>query len=95
MQSAQALSWWLATMLGGYLGDRFTGRTAMFLGFTLVFIGFSHLVVGFVSSYWILMASMLLIGGAPAMFHPFAIGELSRRFADRRDSPYRCTAWAA
>ena len=84
LQSAQALSWWLATMLGGYLGDRFTGRTAIFLGFTLAFIGFSHLVVGFISSYWILMASMLLIGGAPAMFHPFAIGELSRRFADRR-----------
>ena len=41
--SAQALSWWLATMLGGYLGDRFTGRTAMFLGLTMVFIGFSQL----------------------------------------------------
>ena len=82
--SAQALSWWLATMLGGYLGDRFTGRTAMFLGLTMVFIGFSQLVVGFVSNYWILLAAMLLIGGAPAMFHPFAIGELSRRFPDRR-----------
>lgn len=84
LQSAQALSWWLATMAGGYLGDRFTGMTAVFLGVTLVLIGFSHLVVGYISSYWILLVSMLLIGGAPAMFHPFAIGELSRRFADRR-----------
>ena len=82
--SAQALAWWLATMLGGYLGDRFTGRTAIFLGLTMVLIGFSQFVVGFVNNYWILLAAMLLIGGAPAMFHPFAIGELSRRFPDRR-----------
>ncbi len=82
--TAQALAWWLATMLGGYLGDRFTGRTAIFLGLTLALIGFSQVVVGFVNNYWILLAAMLLIGGAPAMFHPFAIGELSRRFPDRR-----------
>ena len=82
--SAQALAWSLATMLGGYLGDRFTGRTAIFLGLTMTLIGFSQFVVGFVSNYWILLAAMLLIGGAPAMFHPFAIGELSRRFPDRR-----------
>jgi MFS family permease len=82
--SVRALSWWFATMASGYLGDRFTGRTAIFLGITLVLIGLSQVVVGFVSNYWILLASMLLLGGAPAMFHPFAIGELSRRFPDRR-----------
>ena len=84
LQSVQSLAWWFGTMAGGYLGDRFTGMTAVFLGFTLVFIGVSHFVIGFIPSFWILLSAMLLIGGAPALFHPFAIGELSRRFADRR-----------
>ncbi len=82
--SVRGLSWSIATVAGGYLGDRYTGKTAVFLGFTLVFIGLSQFVVGYASSYWVLLATMFLIGGAPAMFHPFAIGELSRRFPDRR-----------
>ena len=44
----------------------------------------SYALAGFAPGYWPLLVVMFLMGIGPAMFHPPAIGELSRRFPDRR-----------
>src|SRR5207245_7236648 len=46
-------------------------------GSALLTIGLSH-------TYLMLIFAMLFMGFGPSMFHPPAVGALSRRFADRR-----------
>lgn len=82
--TVQQFTGWAATMGAGYLGDRFTTKTGLMLGLSLGLTGAALLILGFADSYLTLTAGMLLMGLGPSMFHPPAIGALSRRFADRR-----------
>jgi MFS transporter, FSR family, fosmidomycin resistance protein len=82
--SVQQFTGWAATMSAGYLGDRFTHKTGVMLGLSLGFTGLALLILGFAPSYLVLLGGMLLMGLGPSMFHPPAVGALSRRFADRR-----------
>ncbi|HLF72159.1 MAG TPA: MFS transporter [Dehalococcoidia bacterium] len=82
--TTQQLTGWLATMSAGYLGDRFTHRTGLMLAFSLGMSGASLLVMSLAPSYGVILIAMLLMGFGPSMFHPPAVGALSRRFADRR-----------
>ena len=75
---------WVTTMGGGYLGDRFAHRAPLLLGVSLSLMGVSYFLVGKAPNYWMMLAAMLLVGIGPALYHPLAIGELSRRFPDRR-----------
>ena len=82
--SVQQVSGWMATMGAGYLGDRFTRKTSLMLATSLAIVGFSLLLLGVARSYLMLVVAMLCMGFGPSMFHPPAVGALSRRFADRR-----------
>ncbi len=82
--SARQVTSWGTTIGAGYLGDRFTSKAPLILGLSLGLLGFSFFLAGRATSYWVMLAVMLLMGLGPALFHPPAIGELSRRFPDRR-----------
>lgn len=70
-------------MGAGYLGDRFASRTSLMLGIALGLMGVSHFMAGSAPTYWIVFGAMLLVGIGPSLYHPPAIGALSRRFPDR------------
>ena len=75
---------WVVTMGAGYLGDRFAHRAALLLGLSLTLMGGAFFLAGSANSYWPMFAAMLLIGVGPSLYHPPAIGALSRRFPDKR-----------
>lgn len=82
--SVQQVFSWVATMGAGYLGDRFARKTSLMLALSLVIVSGSLLVLGVAHSYVLLLVGMVCLGFGPSMFHPPAVGALSRRFADRR-----------
>ena len=82
--TASAVAWWSSTMVAGYLGDRFSNRAGLMLAISLSLMGGSLFLAGFAPSYVTMLAVMFLAGIGPSMFHPPAIGELSRRFLERR-----------
>lgn len=81
--SQQAMGWFV-TMGAGYLGDRFANRAALILGLSLSLMGIAFFLAGEATSYWVMLVAMLLAGIGPSLYHPPAIGALSRRFPDKR-----------
>ena len=75
---------WITTIGAGYLGDRFANRSSLMLGVSMALMGVSFLLTGYAASFWVMLVVMLLVGVGPALYHPPAIGALSRRFPDRR-----------
>ena len=75
---------WVTTIGAGYLGDRFAHRASQMLGISLCLMGLSFFLAGNAASYWTMFAAMLLVGIGPSLYHPPAIGSLSRRFPDKR-----------
>ncbi len=84
LATAQSMSNGLSTLTAGFLGDRFSNRASQMLGLSLGLMGLSFLLAGYAPSYWTMFAVMFLVGVGPAIFHPPAISELSRRFPERR-----------
>ena len=82
--SVRQVTAWATTLGAGYLGDRFINRAPLMLGFSLGLLGVAFLLAGYASSFWTMLLVMLLIGIGPSLFHPPALGVLSRRFPDRR-----------
>lgn len=79
----QATSWG-TTILSGYLSDRFVNKSAIILGFSLGLLGLAFYIAGNAPNYMGMLGAMLLAGFSPSLFHPPAIGTLSRHFPDRR-----------
>ena len=84
LAAARQVTGWFTTMGAGYLGDRFASRASLMLGISLSLMGVSFFLAGNASSYWVMFAAMLVVGLGPSLYHPPAIGALSRRFPDRR-----------
>jgi MFS family permease len=84
MATVQQFSSWGATVTSGYVGDRFVSKTALMLGLSLALVGVSYFILGISDTYAMLLPAMLLVGIGPSIYHPPAIGALSRRFANRR-----------
>jgi FSR family fosmidomycin resistance protein-like MFS transporter len=84
LATVQQTSSWGSTMTSGYLGDRFTRLTAIMLGLSLALTGISYFFLGIAESYAFLLPAMLLVGVGPSLYHPPAIGALSRRFTSAR-----------
>ena len=82
--TTQQFTGWMATMSAGYLGDRFTQKTGLMLGFSLAMTGVGAVDHEHRAGLRRPAAGMLFMGFGPSMFHPPAVGALSRRFADRR-----------
>ena len=75
---------WVSTVGAGYLGDRFANRASLMLGASLTLMGVSYFLAGSAPTYWLMFLAMLLVGVGPSLYHPPAIGALSRRFPDKR-----------
>ncbi|MCH7746441.1 MAG: MFS transporter, partial [Chloroflexi bacterium] len=75
---------WVTTVGAGYLGDRFANRASLILGISLMLMGVSYFALGSAPNYWVMFLAMLLVGIGPSLYHPPAIGALSRRFPDKR-----------
>ena len=75
---------WVSTVGAGYLGDRFANRASLMLGTSLTLMGVSFFLAGRAPTYWLMFLAMLLVGVGPSLYHPPAIGALSRRFPDKR-----------
>ncbi|MCH7785992.1 MAG: MFS transporter [Chloroflexi bacterium] len=75
---------WVTTIGAGYLGDRFANRASLILGISLLLMGVSYFALGSAPNYWVMFLAMLLVGIGPSLYHPPAIGALSRRFPDKR-----------
>jgi FSR family fosmidomycin resistance protein-like MFS transporter len=84
MATVQQSSGWVSTMTSGYLGDRFTRWTALMLGISLALTGISYFVLGVATTYAVLLGAMFFVGLGPSIYHPPAIGALSRRFTSAR-----------
>ena len=78
------LTGWVTTVAAGYLGDRFANRASLMLGISLSLMGFAYFIAGFAPNYLAMLAAMLLVGIGPSLYHPPAIGALSRKFPDKR-----------
>ncbi len=75
---------WGTTIGAGYISDRFTSKTPLILGISLGLLGVSFWMAGHAKNYATILAIILLIGLSPSLFHPSAIGALSRMFPGRR-----------
>ena len=54
------------------------------LGVSLATTGVSFFLAGHATTYLVMFLAMLLVGMGPSLYHPPALGELSRQFPDRR-----------
>ena len=74
----------VTTLGAGYMGDRFSSYSGLLLTLSLAVMGVSYFLVGSAPTYPLMLAAMLLVGLGPSIFHPPALGALSRRFPERR-----------
>ena len=84
LASARSVTHGLSTFTAGFLSDRFSHSAGPMLGISLGLFGGSLFLLGYATNYWAVFVAMLLVGIGPALYHPPAIGALSRRFPDRR-----------
>ena len=54
------------------------------LGLSLGLMGLSLVAAGFAPNFWTMFGVMLFLSIGPSLYHPPALGALSRRFPDRR-----------
>ena len=54
------------------------------LGISLAMTGVSFFIAGHATTYAVMFLAMLLVGMGPSLYHPPALGELSRHFPDKR-----------
>jgi FSR family fosmidomycin resistance protein-like MFS transporter len=84
LATTRQFSGWATTIGSGFLGDRFAAKTGLMLAISLSMMGGAFFLVGMSESYLMLFGALLLAGIGPSMYHPPAIGALSRRFPDKR-----------
>lgn len=82
--TARTMTAGISNLTAGYLSDMFSNRAGLMIGVALGLMGIGHLVAGYAPTYPTMLLAMAVIGIGPSMFHPPAIGMLSRRFPDRR-----------
>jgi MFS family permease len=68
---------------GGVLVDA-VGYKGRLMAISLFWIGVPYFLMAFTSSYWMLLACMLLIGVGNNLWHPAAISTLGQRFPKRK-----------
>ena len=68
---------------GGILVDA-VGYKGRLMAISLFWIGVPYFLMAFTSSYWMLLACMMLIGVGNNLWHPAAISTLGQRFPQRK-----------
>ena len=78
IEAVRRVSSGLSSMVGGFLLDRFAHRRIPTLFWSLLLMGLGYLLVGLSQGYLTILLAVLLAGGAGSLWHPAAIGLLSR-----------------
>lgn len=84
IESVRRVASGVASMLGGFLLDRFEHRRVAALFWSLAAMGAGYVLVGLAQTYGTILIAVLLAGAAGSLWHPAAIGLLSRSLPTRR-----------
>ncbi len=76
----------LLALPSGLISDMFRRRTALILASAFIAFGFSHFLVAKAETFSLIIPCVALLGVGTALWHPSAMGTLSRRFPERRGS---------
>ena len=68
----------------GMLADFFRKRTAVILAASFIFLGGSYFLVSLASTFIWIIPGVALLGVGTALWHPAALGSISRHFPERR-----------
>lgn len=74
----------VASMVGGFLLDRFQDKRILVLYLSLLSMGVGYVLVGLAPTYVIVLLAVGLVGAAGSIWHPAALGLLSQAFPHRR-----------
>ena len=73
-----------STIITGALVDRYRNRANIFIGLSILLMGLATFAASFISTYQLMLLGILFMSIGPSMFHPPALGELARRFPNKR-----------
>jgi len=84
LEAVRRSSGGVATMAGGFLLDRFAHRRIPVLFVSLAAMGLGYLLVALSPSYGVILLALAAASIAGSLWHPAAVGLLSRAFPGRR-----------
>jgi FSR family fosmidomycin resistance protein-like MFS transporter len=84
LEAVRRASGGIATMAGGFLLDRYAHRRIPVLFASLIAMGVGYLLVGLSPSFAVILIALAAASTAGSIWHPAAIGLLSRAFPARR-----------
>jgi MFS transporter, FSR family, fosmidomycin resistance protein len=84
IESVRRIASGLASMVGGFLLDRFEHRRVSALFWSLAAMAVGYVLVGLSQTYGTILIAVMLAGAAGSIWHPAAIGLLSRVMPGRR-----------
>ena len=84
LSTSRFLAGGVANFPAGYIADRFTNLRAIVLGISIAGIGVTYFLVGITTSFWLVTVFSSLMIVAISLWHPAAIGSLSRQFTSNR-----------
>jgi len=73
-----------STIITGALVDRYRNRANIFIGLSILLMGLATFAASFISTYQLMLLGILFMSIGPSMFHPPALGELARRFPNKK-----------
>ena len=84
LSTSRFLTGGLANFPAGYIADRFTKLRAIVLGISIAGIGITYALAGLTMSFWLVTLWTSLMVLFISLWHPAAIGSLSRQFTANR-----------
>ena len=84
LSTSRFLTGGLANFPAGYVADRFTKLRAIVLGISIAGIGITYALAGLTTSFWLVTLWTSLMVLFISLWHPAAIGSLSRQFTTER-----------
>ena len=84
LSSARFLAGGIANLPAGYIADRFTKLRAIVLGLSIAGIGVTYFLAGITETFWLITLWTSLMVVSISLWHPAAIGSLTRQFHANR-----------
>jgi len=84
LNTVGSLSHSSSTIITGALVDRYRNRANIFIGLSIMLMGVATFTASFISTYQLMLLGILFMSIGPSMFHPPALGELARRFPNKK-----------
>ena len=84
LSASRFLAGGLANFPAGYIADRFTNLRAIVLGLSIAGIGVTYFLAGITTVFWLITLWTSLMVVSISLWHPAAIGSLSRQFTSNR-----------